>query len=109
MRIARLCACALGLALLLAMLPIARASDEAITHPSTDPITLGLGGGSVLTLERSFDTILVGNPDVVEVQPRDNRTVVLKALGIGASNVIFLDEQSIAIANVRVIVSDAHT
>jgi Flp pilus assembly secretin CpaC len=105
MRIARLCACALGLALLLAMLPIARASDEALTHP----ITLGLGGGSMLTLPKPFETILVGNPDVVEVQPQDNRTVVLKALNIGASNVVFLDEQSIAIANVRVIVSDAHT
>jgi Flp pilus assembly secretin CpaC len=105
MRIARLCACALGLALLLAVLPIARASDEAITHP----IALGLGGGSMLTLPRPFETILVGNPAVVEVQPQDNRTVVLKALNIGASNVVFLDEQSIAITNVRVIVSDAHT
>lgn len=105
MRIARLCAYVLGLALLLAMLPIAKASDEAITHP----ITLGLGGGSMLTLARPFDTILIGNPDVVDVQPKDSRTVLLKALNVGASNIVFLDEQSVAITNVRVIVTDART
>jgi Flp pilus assembly secretin CpaC len=101
MKITRLCACALGLALLLAMLPIASASDNAIT--------LGLGGGSTLTLERPFDTILIGNPDVVEVQPKDNRTVLLKGLNIGASNVVFLDEQSVAIVNIKVTVSEART
>jgi Flp pilus assembly secretin CpaC len=109
MRIARLCACALGLALLLAVLPIARASDEANAPRITPPITLGVGGGSELTLPKPFDTILVGNPDVVEVQPQNDRTVLLRGLNPGASNVVFLDAQSIAIANVRVIVSDART
>ena len=105
MRIARLVGYALGLALLLAMLPLARASDEAISHP----VTIGVGGGSTLTLTRPFDTILIGDPDVVEVQPQNDRTVLLKALGIGATNIVFLDEQSIVIDNIRVIVSDART
>ena len=88
------------------MLPIARASEGANAPP---PITLGVGSGSELTLPKPFDTILVGNPDVVEVQPQNDRTVLLKGLNPGASNVVFLDAQSIAIANVRVIVSDART
>jgi Flp pilus assembly secretin CpaC len=101
MRIERLRQCVLGAVLLLAMLPIARASNEAIT--------LGVGGGSELTIARPFDTILVGNPDVVEVHPRNDRTVLLKALSIGASNIVFLDARSIVIDNIRVIVSDART
>ena len=100
MRIARLWACVVGLALL-TMLPLARASD--------DIVTLAPGGGSELTLPKPFDTVLVGNPKVVEVQLQNDRTVLLKALSIGSSNVVFLDEQSVAIANVRVIVSDART
>ncbi len=100
MRIARLWTCVLGLALLM-MLPLAKASD--------DPIIVGVGSGSELTLARSFDTILVGNPNVVEVQRQNDRTVLLKGLNPGASNIVFLDEQSIAIANIRVIVSDART
>ena len=101
MRIMRLRACVLGLALLLAMLPIARATDGAISF--------GVGGGSELTLPRPFDTILVGNPDVVEVWPQNDRTVLLKALSIGASNIVFLDDKSIVIDNIKVVVSDAHT
>jgi Flp pilus assembly secretin CpaC len=101
MRIARLCVCALGLALLLTALPLARASDDAIT--------LGVGGVSTLTLARAFDTILIGNPEIVDVQRQSDRSVVLKALNPGASNIVFLDEQSIAIANIRVVVSDART
>ena len=100
MRIARLWACVLGLALLLA-LPLARASSDAIT--------LGVGGGSTLTLERPFDTILIGNPNVVDVLPQTDRSVLVKGLNIGASNIVFLDQASVAIANIRVIVSDART
>jgi Flp pilus assembly secretin CpaC len=105
MRTTQLCAYALGLALLLAALPVAGATNEAITRP----ITLGIGGGSTLTLPRAFDTIMVGNPDIVEVQPQDNRTVLLKALNIGESNIVFLDEQSVVIDNIKVVVSDART
>jgi Flp pilus assembly secretin CpaC len=100
MRIARLWACVLGLALL-TMLSLARASVETVT--------LATGGGSQFTLARPFDTVLIGNPDVVDVQPRTDRAVVLKGLNPGASNIIFLDKESIAIINIRVVVSDART
>jgi Flp pilus assembly secretin CpaC len=100
MRIARLWACALGLALL-TMLAVARASDEAIT--------LTVGGGSELRLPRPYDSVLVGNPNVVDVLRETDRSVVLKGLNPGASNVIFLDERSIAIINIKVVVGDART
>ena len=101
MRITRLWACAMGLAVLLALVPIARASDKAIS--------LGVGSGSTLTLERPYGTILIGNPNVVDVEPQTDRSVLLKGLNVGASNVVFLDAQSLAIANIRVVVTDART
>jgi Flp pilus assembly secretin CpaC len=100
MRIARHWACVLGLALL-TMLAVARASDKAIT--------LAVGGGSELMLPRPYDTVLIGNPNVVDVQRETDRSVFLKGLNPGASNVIFLDERDIAIINIKVVVGDART
>jgi Flp pilus assembly secretin CpaC len=97
--IAWLCACALGLMLLLAPMSTGRAEERTIT--------LLLGSGSVLTLERPFETVLVDDADVVSVRVRDDRSVILNALKLGTSNIIFVDAQSIAIANVRVVVSGA--
>ena len=67
-------------------------------------ITMGLGDSSGLLLERPVKTILIGDPNIVDVLERSDRSVILQALNLGATNVIFLDERSIAIANVRILV-----
>ena len=97
--LAGLRACALSLALLSPSVGASRSSD--------DTITLALGSGSIFRLERSFATVLIGDPSVVDVRAQDDRSVFLQALGRGSSNVVFVDAQSIAIANIRVIVRDA--
>jgi len=90
-----------GLALALAVLPL------SIGRADDDTITLALGTGSVLRLERPFATVLVGDASVVDVRAQDDRSVILQALKLGTANVVFVDRQSIAIANIRVIVRDA--
>jgi len=92
-------ACALGLGLLLTAIPVTWAADQTIT--------LTLGVGSQLQLERPFKSVLIGNPNVVDVQNLTGSSVILKPLSIGASNLIFVDEKSIAITNIRVLVCDA--
>ena len=92
-------ACALSLTMLLPSFGASRASD--------DIITLAAGQGSIFRLERPFATVLIGDPSVVDVRARDDRSVLLQALGRGSSNVVFIDAHSIAIANIRVIVRDA--
>jgi Flp pilus assembly secretin CpaC len=52
---------------------------------------------------------LIEDPQVVDVLRENDRAVVLKALAHGTSSVVFIDEHSIAIANIRVVVSDAKT
>ena len=96
--IARFSACALGLVLLLTSISMSRADET---------ITLTLGSGSIFRVSEPFKTVLIGNPDVVGVQTEDDRSVILKALKRGASNIIFINRQSIAIGNIRVVVSDA--
>jgi Flp pilus assembly secretin CpaC len=92
-------ACALELALRLISVSTTWAADQTIT--------LKLGAGSPLALERPFKTVLIGDPDIVDVHAHSDRSVVLEPLNPGATNLIFVDERSIAITNVRILVCNA--
>ena len=85
--------------------------DVSVATPATwaadQTITLRLGTGSPLALERSFKTVLIGDPDVVDVHTRNDRSVMLEPLNPGATNLIFVDAKSIAITNVRILVCGA--
>jgi Flp pilus assembly secretin CpaC len=92
-------AVALGLALLLTTISATRAADQTIT--------LTLGTGSALALERPFRTVLIGDPNVVNVHTHNDRSVILEPLNLGATNLVFVDERSIAITNVTILVCNA--
>jgi Flp pilus assembly secretin CpaC len=82
---------------------LAGASIEA-ARPS---VTLEVGAGSTFMLERSFRTVLIGNPDIVDVQTRSDRSVRLEPLNSGTTNLIFVDEQGKVITNLTVVVRSA--
>jgi Flp pilus assembly secretin CpaC len=69
----KLCACAFGVQLLLAAM-------SCSTWAADQTITLRLGTGSTLTLERPFKVVLIGDPDVVDVHERGDRAVALEPL-----------------------------
>jgi Flp pilus assembly secretin CpaC len=69
---------------------------------SDQTITLTLGAASAFSLERPFKTVLIGDPNVVDVVTRDDRSVIFQPLTPGATNVIFVDERSIVIINVGI-------
>jgi len=77
------------------------------TPAAAQSVTLRLGTGSPFALERAFKTVLIGDPGVVNVNARDDRSVMLEPLNTGATNVVFVDDRSIAIANVSVLVCGA--
>ena len=60
-----------------------------------------------LVLAVPFDTFMIGNPDIVDARRRNGRSLIVEGLAPGASNIIFIDERSIAVANVRILVCDA--
>ncbi|MCG2632559.1 pilus assembly protein N-terminal domain-containing protein [Bradyrhizobium sp. WYCCWR 13023] len=66
------------------------------------------GSTSSIELDRSFENILVGNADLIDVHRLGDRLVVVEALAAGSSNLIFVDRRSIAIANIRIIVSNSN-
>jgi Flp pilus assembly secretin CpaC len=86
----------LVLVLLLTAISVACAADQTIT--------LRLGAKTALALERPFETVLIGDPNIVDVHTLSERKVTLEPLSLGATNLIFVDERSIAITNVRILV-----
>ena len=90
-------ALAIAFAVFVAMMSLARATDKTVI--------LAIGSeGTTLMLERSFSTVLIGDPGVVDVLTQGDRSALLQPQGLGGTNVVFLDEGNIAIANVRVVV-----
>ena len=72
------------------------------TCAAAQTIDLRVGSGSSLVLDRVFETVMIGDSNVVDVHTRDNRSVILEPLAPGATNLIFLDDQNIVIANVAI-------
>jgi Flp pilus assembly secretin CpaC len=88
--------CVIVLVLLLTTISVACAADQAIT--------LRLGAPTALALERPFKTVLIGNPNIVDVHTLNDSRVTLEPLSLGATNLIFVDERSTAITNVRILI-----
>jgi Flp pilus assembly secretin CpaC len=84
-------------------------ATTAASWATDQTITLTLGTTSSLSLERPFKTVLIGDPNVVDVITRDDRSVMFEPLNPGATNVVFIDERSIAITNVGILVCEAGT
>ena len=65
----------------------------SITCAAAQTIDLRVGSDSSLVLDRAFETVMIGDSDVVDVHARDNRSVMLEPLAPGTTNLIFLDDQ----------------
>jgi Flp pilus assembly secretin CpaC len=92
-------ACALGLTLFLSTISAATAADQTMT--------LKLGAGSTVTIERPFKAVLIGDPDVLSIHKHDDRSVAIEPLSLGATNVVFVDERGYAIVNISIVVCAA--
>ncbi len=85
-----------------------RMAESGMRNEATHPtVTLQVGGGSRFTVERPFETVLIGNPAVVELQTQDERSVLLNPLSPGTTNLVFIDKQGIVITNLMVLVREA--
>jgi Flp pilus assembly secretin CpaC len=87
---------ALWAALLLATISATWAAEQTID--------LRIGFKSSLLLDKTFETVMIGDSNVVDVHSHDNRSVILEPLAPGATNLVFLDDQNIVIANIAITV-----
>jgi Flp pilus assembly secretin CpaC len=93
---AKLSAFAFGFALLAATVSSTWATDRTVI--------LTLGTTSMLLIEKPFAILLIGDPNVVDVLASGDRSAMFQPLSLGKTNIVFLDERSIAITNVGILV-----
>jgi len=86
--------------LLFAAIPGARAQQDG-------PVELGVGTAFRLFLQKAFETVIVGDQDVVDVRVDDDRSVLIEPLAAGRTNLVFVDAGGVVIANVRISVCGA--
>jgi Flp pilus assembly secretin CpaC len=83
------------------------ATTGSLAWATDQTIILRLGAEAMLLLEKPFETVLIGDPDIVDVVTRGDRSIILQPLALGATNIVFLDERSIVTTNVGILVCKA--
>jgi hypothetical protein len=79
---------------------------------AADPIRLNAGYVSLLKLDQTVGTIVIGNPDVVDAMLQGNNKILLtakKITGSAATNLIVLNAQDAEIFNATIIVGSQAT
>jgi len=74
------------------------------TWAQEQTIDMTVGFKSSLVLDKTFETVLIGDSSVVDVHTPDNHLVIFEPLAPGATNLVFLDDQNIVIANIAILV-----
>jgi Flp pilus assembly secretin CpaC len=87
-------------AVLLFSAPVAALAEDG-------PVALGVGNEFRLFLNRTFATVIVADPLVVEVRTDDDQSVVIEPLKAGATNLVFIDAHGMVTANIKVSVCGA--
>jgi Flp pilus assembly secretin CpaC len=95
-------------AAVLAMCPaIGPARAQTEINSARSSINLDLGSGTTVRLERPFNTALIGDSAVIDFQAQDDRSVLLKPLRLGTTNLVFVDTQGVVITNLTIVVRQA--
>lgn len=92
-------AAGLALALAVAPIPSAVASDyDTMLKVATDQ-------ARVLKIDRPAETVIIGNPSIVDVTIHDAATLVLTGRSYGVTNLVVLDSSGTPIIDEQVIVT----
>lgn len=67
-----------------------------------DTVALGVGTKWRLLLDQTFETVIVGDPLVVDIRTDDNQSVVIEPLKAGVTNLVFVDAHGMVTANIKV-------
>jgi Flp pilus assembly secretin CpaC len=91
-------------AVVAAQLAIGPLWAQTVIKATSANVDLDLGAGTIVSVGRPFRTVLIGDPAVIDFQAQDGRSVLLKPLAAGATNLVFVDEQGMVITNLKVVV-----
>jgi len=70
-------------------------------------VNLELGARTTLKIDRPFGLVMIGDPGVIDFQAQGARSLLLKPLGLGTTNLVIVDEDGVVITNLRIVVHNA--
>ena len=88
-------------------LAIYPARTQTVIKPGRSSVNLELGARTILQIDRPFASVLIGNPNVIDLQTQGEHSLLLKPLNLGSTNLVIIDGDGIVIANVRIVVRNA--
>lgn len=65
-------------------------------------VEFGIGSQFRLFLDKTFETVIVGDPRVVDVRTDDNQSILVEPLKAGVTNLVFVDAHGMVTANIKV-------
>ncbi|MBK3746208.1 hypothetical protein G3A39_44540, partial [Paraburkholderia aspalathi] len=80
-------------------------SGAAVTVSASEDIRVESNQARILRLARPADTIVIGNPSIVDAVVQDSRTVILTGKGFGVTNIVIIDADGEPILDEQVVVS----
>jgi Flp pilus assembly secretin CpaC len=70
-------------------------------------VDLEVGASTPVEIARPFSLVLIGDPRVIDFQSLGERSLLLKPLGAGGTNLVIVDKKGIVITNLTIVVQDA--
>jgi Flp pilus assembly secretin CpaC len=86
---------ALALAAIVAAQPAIPAKAQAEIKDGHASVDLELGVRTTLKIDRPFGRVLIGDPRVIDLQTQGKRSLLLKPLGAGTTNLVIVDEMGL--------------
>ena len=98
----------LGVPLLVAAPQVSYASDQEFEEPK-QALNVIVDRAKVLRMDKDADTVIVGNPSIVDATVQDSRTIVLTGRSYGVTNLIVLDSAGDPVVDETVVVQNHET
>ena len=84
-------------------------SHAAESEESAEALKIIIDRAKVVRIAHPADTIIVGNPSIVDATIQDSRTIVLTGRNFGVTNMIILDSEGDAIVDETIVVQGHET
>ena len=98
----------LGLPLIVGA-PGASLASEQETDDSHQALNVIVDRAKVLRIDKDADTVIVGNPAIVDATVQDSRTIILTGRSYGVTNLIVLDDSGNPVVDETVVVQSHET
>jgi len=86
------------------VVPQALAAEEAFQQDQNDALKIIVDRARVVRIAKAADTIIVGNPAIVDATIQDARTLILTGRSFGVTNLIVLDSEGDPIVDETIVV-----